>query len=119
MNRSYHYATPATLRKARNRVKVVGTSRPRLSVFRSNKYFYAQVIDDTKGTTVASVTDKPFQAGKKTVTKTESTVAAAQALAGELKKQKIAAVVFDRGHYKYHGRVKAFAEELRSQGVTI
>lgn len=119
MTRSYHYATPAALRKARNRAKVVNTSRPRLSVFRSNKYFYAQVIDDSKGKTVASITDKAFQTGKKKVTKTESTVAAAQALAKELHKQHISAVVFDRGQYKYHGRVKAFAEELRSQGVTI
>lgn len=121
MTRSYHYAKPAELRKKRVRAKVVSTTgRPRLSVFRSNKYLYAQVIDDATGKTLAAISDKKAsEIEKKKLTKSEKAQASAKLLAEILKKKSITALVFDRGQYKYHGRIKTFAEELRAQGVTI
>ncbi len=82
-------------------------SRPRLVVFRSHKYFYAQIIDDQKGYTIASVN------------KTTDPAAAGRELAEKAKKAKIDKVVFDRAGYKYHGQVKAFAEAVREGGVNF
>jgi len=86
---------------------------PRLSVFRSAKHFSAQLIDDDAGRTLAAVSDKGIQA--------ESPTAAAQQLgvlmASQAKNIKVDCVVFDRGAYAYHGRVKAFADGARSGGL--
>ena len=99
--------------RRRIRAKVAGTAaRPRLSVFRSNKYTYAQIVDDMAGHTLAAASSKG----------TEGTpVAAAQALGKALAERATAAgveaVVFDRGGYRYHGRVKAVAEGAREGGL--
>ena len=110
-----------TRRRIRHRIraKVGGTAaRPRLAVFRSDKHIYAQAIDDAAGKTVAAVStlDAAVRGGE-----TGGAVAAAQrvgtAIAERLKEQGVAAVVFDRGGYLYHGRVKALAEAARAAGL--
>lgn len=104
-------------RQIRVRSKISGTAKcPRLSVFRSNQYFYIQAIDDEKGVTLAAVSD----AGKEKKikgSKTEKAVIVAEEIAKKLKTKKIKKLVFDRGHYRYHGRVKAAAETLRKAGL--
>jgi large subunit ribosomal protein L18 len=102
-------------RHARVRRRVVGTAeRPRLAVFRSNKHIYAQVIDDAAGRTLAS-------AGSVTLPDEGDKKDAARRVGGELAKRAKAAgvssVVFDRGGYQYHGRVKALAEAAREGGL--
>jgi len=107
-------------RHRRVRKKVVGTAeRPRLNVFRSLKHIYAQVIDDDKGDTLvaASTLDPELREKLNGLTKTEQAelvgkLVAERALALGIKK-----VVFDRGGYKYHGRVKALAEGSRKAGL--
>lgn len=96
------------------RTKIFGTKeRPRLSVFRSNKYVFAQIIDDENGKTLASASTKSSE-GKTLIDKSKS---AGKILAEEAKKSKISRVVFDRGGYLYKGRVKALAEGLREGGL--
>lgn len=91
----------------RVRAKLQGTAeRPRISVFRSNKFMYGQAIDDVKRVTLA--------AAKGTDPKTIGLE-----LATKLKKSKVEKALFDRGRYLYHGRVKTFAESLRENGITI
>ncbi len=120
MNSISHNATLAQKRKRRVRGKISGTAeRPRLSVTRSNKYMYLQLIDDTAGKTIAASSDVAARKAKKAGTKTESAQAAAKALFEQMKKQKVDAVVFDRGSYRYHGRVKSVVEELRQLGVKV
>ena len=116
-----HNVSVQQKRKMRVRSKLHGTAtRPRVSVDRSNKYIYLQAINDDLGTTVASANDASIRkTAKKVATKSETAVEAAEALAKELKKQKITAVVFDRGQYKYHGRVSKLAETLREQGIEV
>ncbi len=104
----------------RIRKKLQGTTeRPRLAIFRSTAHIYAQVIDDTKGVTLvaASSTEKPAK-GKKS---TGGNVAAAKEIgkrvAERAKENGINKVVFDRGGYLYHGRVKALAEAAREAGL--
>lgn len=110
-------------RHRRITAKVKGTaSCPRFSVFRSNKYIYGQLIDDQKGNTLVSAFDQDLK-GKKIVLKEKMTrqVAAAyrigQLLARKAIDQGIEKVVFDRGGYKYHGRVKALADGARAKGL--
>jgi large subunit ribosomal protein L18 len=87
----------------------------RLSVFASNKYMYAQIIDDAKGTTVISAAAKELT---ETGTKTELARALGNLLAQKAKEKKVTSnIVFDKGRYKYHGRVKAFAEAAREGGL--
>ncbi|KKU12314.1 MAG: 50S ribosomal protein L18 [Candidatus Woesebacteria bacterium GW2011_GWA1_45_8] len=107
-------------RKARVRVQVKASGRPRLSVFRSNKYIYAQIIDE-KGSTLASLSTKNFSAKIKQGVKTKLDEAAAlgEQIAAAAKKKKVSKVVFDRGEYKYHGRVKALAEGARKGGLNF
>ena len=107
-------------RKLRVRKKIFGTSdRPRLSVFRSSKHIYAQLIDDTSGKTLAasSSLEKAFAA----LDKPESKCAAANSVGkiiGEKAKDKgIKKVIFDRNGYIYHGRVKALSEGAREAGL--
>lgn len=106
----------------RIRRKVAGTpERPRLAVFRSVKHIYAQVIDDSKGHTVASAgsTEKAASTGK--TAGAGGNLAGAKAIgklvAERAKDKGIKAVVFDRGGYHYHGRVKALAEAAREAGL--
>ena len=117
--------TGKSMRIARHRKirrKVVGTSkRPRLAVFRSLKHLYVQLIDDTYGTTLTAassldnevrtqINSKP----KTDVSKMVGTVAARRAVG-----KGVTAVVFDRGGYKYHGRVKAMADAAREGGLSF
>ena len=94
--------------------------RPRISVFRSNKYTYAQAIDDDSRSTITSISSVALI--KKTKEKAVKTIIAKKLgvyLAEELMKKKIKAGVFDRGKYAYGGQVKAFAEGLREGGLKI
>ena len=103
-------------RHARTRAKMSGTTeRPRLIVFRSLRYMYAQVIDDASGKTLASAHDMKAEKG----TKLERAEAVGAEVAEKAKKAGITAVVFDRNGYKYHGRVKAVAEAARAAGLTF
>lgn len=103
------------MRHKRVRAKVFGTSeRPRLSVFRSNKHIFLQIIDDSQGRTIVSASDLKT---KKKSTKTEIAREVGKALAQEAVKKGIKKVVFDRGGYKYHGRVRAVAEGAREGGL--
>lgn len=103
--------------KVRVRRKVQGTpERPRLSVYRSNKGIYAQLIDDQNGRTLASASSlKDKQANE--VAKTEQARIVGHAIAEKAKAAGIASVVFDRNGYLYHGRVKALAEAAREGGL--
>ncbi len=101
-------------RRKRIRAKIKGgSSCPRLSVFKSNKHLYAQLIDDEKGVTVASVSDKSSK-GK---TKTERAKAAGLEIAKKAVEKKISKVVFDRGGFIYTGRVRALADGAREGGL--
>lgn len=107
-------------RHARIRAKVEGTtSRPRLSVFRSLTNIYAQVIDDESGKTLvsASTIDEELKAQMVGKTKTEAAKLVGKAVAERAKKAGVTTVVFDRGGYKYHGRVAALAEAAREAGL--
>lgn len=98
-------------RKARVRAKVSGVpARPRLSVFRSNKNIYAQIIDDVSGRTLASASGG---------FKTEAAFSVGEVLAKKALKAKIKKVVFDKGAYKYHGRIKALADGARKGGLNF
>lgn len=99
--------------RVRSKVKNV-EGRMRLSVFRSNKYIYAQLIDDAKGQTVIGVSEKLL---KKDGTKSEKAKELGLLLADKAKAKKITKIVFDRGSYAYHGRVKSVAEGLREGGL--
>lgn len=104
-------------RRIHNRVrrKVNGTSeRPRLSVYRSNKAIYCQVIDDIQGHTLAAASSREESI---TGTKTEAAVAVGKLIAQKAIAAGITSVVFDRGGYLYHGRVKALAEGAREGGL--
>lgn len=100
--------------KRKIRAIVSGTeSRPRLSVFRSNQFLYAQLINDTQAVTILSATD----AKKKSGTKVEGAVLAGTELAKAALAKGIKAVVFDRNGFRYAGRVKAFADAARAAGL--
>jgi len=102
------------------RVTVNGTpERPRLSVFRSLRHITAQVIDDTAGKTLvsASTLDAELEAQVKGLKKTDQAKLVGKTLAERAKKAGVKAVVFDRGGYKYHGRIKALAEASREGGL--
>ncbi len=102
-----------TRRHFRLRKKVVGTQeRPRLVVYRSLKHIYAQLVDDTAQRTLMTVTDQGLE-GKKTDRSTE----VGKRIAQKAKDAGVTRVVFDRGGYKYHGRVKAVADGAREGGL--
>ncbi len=115
--------SPQQKRMARVRKALAarGNLRPRLSVFRSSKNIYAQVIDDAKGLTVASASslEKDFKAGKKTGADKAAAAAIGKLLAERAIKAGIKDVVFDRGGYIYHGRVKALADAAREGGLNF
>ncbi len=104
--------------RIRNKVKKVSSNeRFRLSVNRSSKNISAQIIDDSKNVTLISASSNTKEIKKQKKTKNELSVAVAEILAKKAKDMKITKVYFDRGVYKYHGRVKLFAEELRKNGM--
>ena len=105
------------MRKKRARVKIFGTkNRPRLSVFRSSKHIKLQLIDDENKKTILSADDTGFNKKEKS-TKTEIAFEVGNNLAEEAKKKKIKEIVFDKGGYAYHGRVKSVAEGARKGGL--
>ena len=113
--------TSTERREARVRHAIIanGSGRPRLSVFRSSKQIYAQVIDDEQGRTLAAASS--LEKAMREQLKTGATVEAARVVGKEIaeraKKAGVAKVVFDRGGYMYHGRVKALAEGAREGGL--
>lgn len=112
-----------TKRKARHtkvRKKIVGrVDVPRLSVFRSNKHIYAQIIDDVNHKTITASTDLTVKKVKNENAnqKVESAFSIGEQLAKDALAKKVKKVVFDRGGYKFHGRVKALAEGARKGGL--
>lgn len=109
-------------RHARVRRKVSGTAqRPRLNVYRSSHHIYAQVIDDVAGRTLvsASTLDKDLRADLADKSAEERAKAVGRAVAERATAQGIESVVFDRGGYPYHGRVKMLAEEAREAGLAF
>lgn len=103
-------------RHKRVRSRIFGTKdRPRLSVFRSSKHIYIQLIDDEKGKTIASASDSKLK--KEKMKKILKAKEVGKLIAKKAKEKKIAKIIFDRGGYKYHGRVKAIAEGAREGGL--
>jgi large subunit ribosomal protein L18 len=105
--------------RVRRQLKKVANGRPRLSVHRSSKNIYAQVIDDVAGKTLASAStlDTGLRSSLKTGADTAAAAAVGKLVAERAKKAGVTAVVFDRGPYIYHGRVKALAEAAREGGL--
>jgi large subunit ribosomal protein L18 len=103
----------------RRKLKTVSSERPRLSVFRSSKQIYAQIIDDTKGVTLvaASSLDKGLREGLKTGADKAAAAAVGKLIAERAGEAGLKRVVFDRGAYMYHGRVKALADGAREGGL--
>lgn len=107
-------------RKARIKSKITSTAdKPRLCVFRSNKYIYSQIIDDTKGETIASSCDCKVKKAdhKKYTGKTAKAYEAGMEIGKKALEKNIKRVIFDRNGYKYHGRLKALAEGAREAGL--
>jgi large subunit ribosomal protein L18 len=105
-------------RHLRVRKKVVGTpERPRLVVFRSSKHIYAQLVDDTRGVTLIGASDRSEGLSPEGKGKTGKSFGLGQLIATKAKAKGIARVVFDRGGYQYHGRVKAVADGARKGGL--
>jgi large subunit ribosomal protein L18 len=105
-------------RRRRVRAKVVGTAeRPRISVFRSNRGIQAQLVDDLAGHTLAAVSWT--ESDLRSLKPMEQAGKAGEVLAERAKAAGVANAVFDRGGYRYHGRVKAFADGVREGGLTV
>lgn len=107
-------------RKMRIRKKVYGTpERPRLTIFRSDKHIYAQVVDDTRGITVAatSTLSPDFKEHEKPKGKVESAKLIGQLIARKAQATGVSKVVFDRNGFMYHGRIKALADSAREAGL--
>lgn len=110
-------------RTTRIRKKILAvSSRPRLTVFRSNVNIYAQIIDDNKATTLVSASSKEVKlnqpkADQSKAGKMEQAVEVGKLIAEKAVKSKITSVVFDKGSYKFHGRVKALADGAREAGL--
>ena len=107
--------------RVRNSLRRSAGGRPRLSVFRSSKHIYAQIIDDLKGGTVASASsmEKTMRDGGKTGANIDAAKAVGKLLAERAVKKGVKEVVFDRGSYLYHGRVKALADAARESGLSF
>jgi len=105
-------------RRRRVRAKITGTaSRPRISVFRSNRGLSAQLVDDASGHTLAAV--HWFEPELRSLPKAERTRRAGEALAERARAAGVGEAVFDRGGYRFHGHVRAFADALREAGITV
>lgn len=103
-------------RHKRIRARVVGSAeRPRLAVFKSNKFIYAQLIDDAAGKTLASSSDIKNAKG----TKMERATAIGTAIASAAKSKNITSIVFDRGGFRFTGRIKALADAAREAGLVF
>ncbi len=107
--------------RVRLQIRRRANGRPRLSVFRSNKHIYAQVIDDSRGLTLAAASslDKDLRAQLKTGGDRAAAAAVGRLLAERAKAAGLSKVVFDRGGYLYHGRVQALAEAARESGLSF
>lgn len=107
--------------RVRRQVKAVAGDRPRLSVYRSSKNIYAQIIDDSRGHTVASAStlEKDLKSQLKTGADSDAAAAVGKLVAERASKAGVKVVVFDRGPYIYHGRVKALAEAAREGGLSF
>lgn len=107
--------------RTRYRVAQVAGGRPRLSVFRSSKHIYAQVIDDANGKTLAAASsiDKGLRGTLKTGADSAAASEVGKLIAERAKAAGVENVVFDRGGYQYHGRVKALADAAREGGLTF
>ena len=106
-------------RRTRHRLRKVERLKPRLSVFRSGKHIYAQIIDDLAGRTVAaaSTLDKDIRDGLKTGANRDAAAQVGKVIAERAKSAGVETVVFDRGGYLYHGRVKALGDAAREAGL--
>ena len=107
--------------RVRRQLRKVANGRPRLSVFRSGQHIYAQIIDDVKGETVASASsiDKDLRGSIKNGGNKEAAAEVGKAIAERAAKAGVKDVVFDRGGYIYHGRVKALADAARESGLNF
>ena len=114
-------ATQKRAQRIRRQLKKVAGDRPRLSVHRTSKNIYVQLIDDAKGHTIAaaSTLEKDFKAGKKTGADSAAAAAVGKLVAERAVKAGVKDVVFDRGAYIYHGRIKALAEAAREGGLNF
>lgn len=110
-------------RQERNRIQIrkKAGGRVRLSVFRSGQHIYAQLIDDSKGVTLAQASslDKDVKGKIKSTSTVEAARSVGEAIARKAKDAKVKEVVFDRGGYLYHGRVKALADAAREHGLSF
>ena len=108
-------------RKIRNRKKLkdINTNKLRISVFKSSRNISAQIIDDNTSKTIVSASSTEKELKKNKTKKMELSNILGELLAKRAKEKKITDVYFDRGGYKYHGRVKAFADSLRKNGIKI
>ena len=105
-------------RRRRVRAKISGTaSRPRISVFRSNRGLCAQMVDDAGGHTLAAVSW--FEPELRTLSKADRAKRSGELLAERAKAAGVSEAVFDRGGYRYHGHVRVFAEAIREAGITV
>ncbi|MBD7939194.1 MULTISPECIES: 50S ribosomal protein L18 [Cytobacillus] len=105
-------------RHARVRSKLSGTAaRPRLNVYRSNKHIYAQLIDDVNGVTLASASTQDKEAGIEATGNVDAAVKVGELIAKRAEAKGLKSIVFDRGGYLYHGRVKALADAARENGL--
>lgn len=108
------------LRKKRTRAKIFGTAqKPRLSIFRSNRYTYAQLINDEKGNTLAEASTKKLISAKQKISKSKQAEMLGELLAEKALALGIKKACFDRGAYQYHGRIKAAAEAARKKGLQL
>jgi large subunit ribosomal protein L18 len=112
-------ATERRLARVRRSIKQAANGRPRLSVFRSSKQIYAQVIDDAAGVTLvaASTMEKDLRGTLKTGADIEAAKTVGKLISERAKQAGVTKVVFDRGSYMYHGRVKALADAAREGGL--
>ena len=105
-------------RHSRVRRKISGTAaRPRLNVYRSNKHIYAQLIDDVSGVTIASASTMDKDFGLESKADTEAAAKVGELIASKAGEKNVKSVVFDRGGYLFHGRVKALADSARENGL--
>jgi len=102
--------------RTHNKIRAL-SDKPRLVVIRSLRQISAQIIDDEKGETIASATSLKINIDKKKMSKTEIASEVGKVIAEEAQKKGIKKVAFDRGRYKYHGRIKALAEAARKEGL--
>ena len=105
--------------RVRGALRLAAGDRTRLSVFRSSKHIYAQVIDDQKGETLASASSLEKEMREKTGANIDAAKAVGKLLAERAVKKGVKEVVFDRGGYLYHGRVKALADAARESGLSF